>query len=300
MPVLVTICVPTILAGTVVRVVDRYFVDSPQAAARRLSFEGEALMRESGHEANARELFERALTIDPDNAAAHLNLGLLLANSRWREAAGHLRAALRLKPDDVAARNNLATILVKQGECAEAVRLLDEAIRLQPGDATLQENLDRALKRQEAMRGAPHQIAAALEARARDGMVEEGAAGDGWYLKPNRGRILKTDGSRLFPRVEVLWRCPPPSGETIRLFGKDGGPATDGRRVPFYACSAEPVGPNRVFVFPPPLGVAVFADEDVSWYYQVPLADLGPAELEQERAYRLRHGLRFPLAALPE
>ena len=131
-------------------------------------------------------------------------------------------------------------------------------------------------------------------------MVEEGAAGDGWYLKPNRGRILKTDGSRLFPRVEVLWRCPPPSGETIRLFGKDGGPATDGRRVPFYACSAEPVGPNRVFVFPPPLGVAVFADEDVSWYYQVPLADLGPAELEQERAYRLRHGLRFPLAALPE
>jgi uncharacterized membrane protein len=299
-PGLVTICVPIALAGTLVRVVDRYFVDSPQAAAQRLSSEGEALLREGGHEANARELFERALTIDSDNASAHLNLGLLFADSRWQEAVSHLRAALRLKPDDVAAMNNLATILVRQGEHAEAIRLLQEAIRLKPGEQTLQDNLERARKRQDAMRGAPQQIAAALEARAKDGMIEEGAAGDGMYLKPNRGRVLKKDGSRLFPRVEVLWRCPPPSGAAIRLFGKDGGPASDGRRMPFYACSAEPVGPNRVFVFPPPMGVAVFADEDISWYYQVPLADLNAAEREKERAYRQQNGVHFPLALLPE
>jgi hypothetical protein len=42
------------------------------------------------------------------------------------------------------------------------------------------------------------------------------------------------------------------------------------------------------------------ADEEVSWFFQVPLTDLTPKEREREQAYRREKGLQFPLAELPE
>jgi hypothetical protein len=53
-----------------------------------------------------------------------------------------------------------------------------------------------------------------------------------------------------------------------------------------------------VFVFP---GKAVLlGDDEVSWFYQRPLAALTDAERAREQAYRQEKGLRFPLAAPPE
>jgi hypothetical protein len=80
----------------------------------------------------------------------------------------------------------------------------------------------------------------------------------------------------------------------------NGVAAADGKRVPFYACAANAVGPNRIFVFPSPAGVAILADDDVSWYYQVPLSQLSIHERQREITYREQNRLQFPLKRLPD
>jgi hypothetical protein len=70
--------------------------------------------------------------------------------------------------------------------------------------------------------------------------------------------------------------------------------------MPFYACSAALGVARRIFVFPPPRGAVLLADADVSWFFQVPLVDLSEAEASQERDYRARTGLQFPLKKIPE
>jgi hypothetical protein len=118
-------------------------------------------------------------------------------------------------------------------------------------------------------------------------------------LKPNRGPAVGPDGRRPLP-LEFLWRCPPPSGEEIRLLGPGNTSPGEGRRAPFFACSADQVASKRVFVFPPPVNATLLADEDVSWYFQVPLAALNEAERQREDAYRKGLGLRFPRGRLAE
>jgi hypothetical protein len=46
--------------------------------------------------------------------------------------------------------------------------------------------------------------------------------------------------------------------------------------------------------------VVLLSDEDVSWYYQRPLAGLCASEREREEQYRRERGLHFPLATVPE
>jgi hypothetical protein len=107
-------------------------------------------------------------------------------------------------------------------------------------------------------------------------------------------------GRSPFP-VPFLWRSPPPAGGECRLSAPPDAAAGNGREAPFYACSAEPVvGTRRAFVFPPPTGAVFLGDEEVSWYYQRPLAGLSAAERKREAAFRRERGLRFPLAAPPD
>ena len=52
--------------------------------------------------------FRRTLELSPDHVDAHNNLGALLAQQgSLQEAAAHLEAALRLRPDDLEAKKNL-------------------------------------------------------------------------------------------------------------------------------------------------------------------------------------------------
>jgi uncharacterized membrane protein/Tfp pilus assembly protein PilF len=302
MPGVVVLAIPIVLVLTVVCLYDRYFYDSKRSAAARLTEEAEVLFQKDGERERARALFEEAVKLDPDNARAHLSLGVLLQRVRPREAADHLRIVLRLDPDDVAALNNLANILRDQGEFPEAIRLYRAALKLQPDEERLQENLNRALKSFSAVQDAMRNISRDLEALAKTSMLEERHKGtplEGLYLKANRGRVLKADGKAPFP-VEFFWRCPPPNGSEIRLFNGKGEAIQAEGRVPFYACCGQAAGPNRVFVFPAPRGVEILADEEMSWFYQVPMADLTPEERDRERTYREKHGLHCPLVALPD
>jgi len=56
----------------------------------------------------------------------------LLSLKRWEAAAVEFRKALALNPDNIAARNNLAVALWKQGRLAEAIEQLREVARRQP------------------------------------------------------------------------------------------------------------------------------------------------------------------------
>jgi hypothetical protein len=73
------------------------------------------------------------------------------------------------------------------------------------------------------------------------------------------------------------------------------------RKPPFFACSALPVlGQKRIFVFPAPADAEFLSDEEVSWFFQRPMADLSTTERDREEDYRRKLGLRFPLKSLPE
>jgi tetratricopeptide (TPR) repeat protein len=71
----------------------------------------------------------RALSLNPDLAPAHYNLGLALRKKGdLPHAADELAAAVRLAPDDPAARSDLAVTLDESGRTAEAIDAYREAL----------------------------------------------------------------------------------------------------------------------------------------------------------------------------
>lgn len=74
-------------------------------------------------------VFTHALSVDPSNDVAHINLGLSLFNGgKLDEAIQHYEAALKIKPDSVTARNDLGVALHVAGRDAEAAEQLRLAI----------------------------------------------------------------------------------------------------------------------------------------------------------------------------
>ena len=91
---------------------------------------------------------------------------------------------------------------------------------------------------------------------------------------------------------------PSAAGTEVKL-SSQAGHSDAGKALPFFACATNRIAFKRVFIFPPPLNAQLLADDDVSWFYQARMADLSEAERAEERAYRERSGLRFPLEKLP-
>ncbi len=95
----------------------------------------------------ARAGYERAIALNPDFSEGHYNLAnLLKADGRMDEAIDHFRAALKINPDSVAVWNNLANALREKGEMAEAIRCYREAVHRKPDYAEALANLGSALK----------------------------------------------------------------------------------------------------------------------------------------------------------
>jgi tetratricopeptide (TPR) repeat protein len=81
------------------------------------------------------------------------------------EAIGELREAIRLKPDIVAAHNNLGIALRDQGKLSEAIAAYREAIRLQPGAVEPHHGLAVALTSQGKLEEAIVQLREAIRIR---------------------------------------------------------------------------------------------------------------------------------------
>lgn len=82
----------------------------------------------------ARRTGDRALTLDPDLAYAHIARGWLLENADldWAGATREYKAAMRLAPELMQNRFSVGSMLALQGQLQEGVRLTREALATDP------------------------------------------------------------------------------------------------------------------------------------------------------------------------
>ena len=91
---------------------------------------------------------QKSVQLDPQDAGAHNNLGVLLqhAQGRLKEAEESFRQAITVKPDAAAAHYNLGNTPKKQGRLEEAEASYTQAITLKPDYAEAHYNLGNTLK----------------------------------------------------------------------------------------------------------------------------------------------------------
>ncbi|GHU08237.1 hypothetical protein FACS1894158_17370 [Betaproteobacteria bacterium] len=158
------------------------------------------LYREKGDKAKAQVFFERAITLRPDFAEAHNNLGLLLQESgELTRATECFERALSIRPDMEAAHINLGNAHASEGRMESAVDSYKQALEINPHSAATWNNLGNvycALQRTDEAEEAYHR---ALEIQP-DYAVADFSFG---MLLLQRGEF-----SEAWPRFDARWRLP--------------------------------------------------------------------------------------------
>ncbi len=96
--------------------------------------DGTKAIEEGKYEAAA-QIFAKAVAADPNDYAAHFNLGLAYSFlHRDAEGIAEYRKALELKPDLVEAQLNAGILLLRQKDAAQALPLLEAAAAQKPRD----------------------------------------------------------------------------------------------------------------------------------------------------------------------
>ena len=94
----------------------------------------------------ALSLFNKALTMEPNNEMTHYNLGLALSEQgRSEEALLHHYKVLHLKPDNINALINLGVDLAKLGKTDDAIAQYLKALKLNSGNVQAYVNLGNAM-----------------------------------------------------------------------------------------------------------------------------------------------------------
>jgi Flp pilus assembly protein TadD/2-polyprenyl-3-methyl-5-hydroxy-6-metoxy-1,4-benzoquinol methylase len=110
--------------------------------------------------------YAQVLTLKPDLAAAHNNLGYaLFEQGKPEQAELSYRRALFLRPELADAHNNLGTILFERDQQDEALECYHRAIELDPGYADAYNNLGIALHRKGRLDDAESSIRKGLSLR---------------------------------------------------------------------------------------------------------------------------------------
>jgi protein O-GlcNAc transferase len=119
-----------------------------QSTPQQLLEEALAAQR-SGRIGDAKRLYASLLSIDPTNAAAFGNLGIIAAQQGDLEGAERLfRQEIKVRPDDPAGYNNLGSVLQLQARTADAIAAHRQAIKLRPNYAEAYFALGNALRQQ--------------------------------------------------------------------------------------------------------------------------------------------------------
>ena len=81
----------------------------------------------------------------PAGREVHYNFAMTLAkiSGRLPDAIAHFEEVVRLKPDFVDARNNLAVYYAQTGRLEAAIEQLEIAARLNPASAAIRDNLEQ-------------------------------------------------------------------------------------------------------------------------------------------------------------
>jgi tetratricopeptide (TPR) repeat protein len=90
--------------------------------------------------------WEKAVSLDPDDARAHNNLGIALAGAgKMSEAVGEYRKSLALNAHSSQTENNLGSALAEEGSLEEARQHFETALGINPDNASAEVNLGNAL-----------------------------------------------------------------------------------------------------------------------------------------------------------
>jgi Tfp pilus assembly protein PilF len=109
-------------------------------------FERGNSLKADGKLEEAAKCYKRAITLNPDFAEAHNNLGaVLLEQGHHNEAAAAFHRALAINPVYAEALNNLAFGLHKSGNFRRAVEMYRRAVSIKPNYAEAYSNLGVAL-----------------------------------------------------------------------------------------------------------------------------------------------------------
>jgi hypothetical protein len=112
---------------------------------------------------NSLTMWQHTVDVTRDNSIAHNNLGYDLAKvGRLDEAVAQYTDALRISPDYVSARANLALVLNLQRKFGEAIPQYERVLRADPNNASARNNLGVALANQGRLAEATNQFTEAL------------------------------------------------------------------------------------------------------------------------------------------
>lgn len=142
--------------------------------------------RQTDYWRNGESLWTRDLACTSQNSVAHVYLGAALAREGKSElAVEHYREALAIKPDNLAALNNLGTTLADSGaapvnksKVEEAIACFRRSLQIDPASKTAHYNLAVALSSQGKTEEAvgEYRKALALDPRLTDGYLNLGNA----------------------------------------------------------------------------------------------------------------------------
>lgn len=116
---------------------------------------GVALEEDPRNQMQAIAAYERVLELDPEHAAAHINLGTLYYNRQdYNSAEQHYREAVRIDPRYALAHFDLGNVLDETGRVAEAIQTYLTALQLAPTYADAHYNLALAYEKMKEPRKA--------------------------------------------------------------------------------------------------------------------------------------------------
>ena len=116
--------------------------------AAELFARGIALEEDPAHQTQAIEMYQQVLNLDPDHAAAHINLGTLHYNRQeYALAEKHYRHAIEVDARYALAYFDLGNVLDETGRVAEAIQTYSTALQLAPTYADAHYNLALAYEK---------------------------------------------------------------------------------------------------------------------------------------------------------
>lgn len=117
------------------------FVHARAQQAKHLVDEGVAAF-ERGDTTAAREAFEKALSLKPDEVTAHTYLGIIADRAgNLKEAERHFAAAVKAEPNQASVRNNYGAILLRMGRPTLAAAEFEKSLRLDSNQPNALANL---------------------------------------------------------------------------------------------------------------------------------------------------------------